>query len=414
MTGSTAADVETSVSDARPSTGAGRRHRHALLGGVGALAIGLSLMVAAPAQAAPTPQLTITTQQTEIRKGEAPRLSGTVKLSGKALSGVTVTIQTRLTTKWSTAITAKTNSKGVFVTNVQRVKRADIRAYLGASSKWASAASEPVSVELTEAPQTLEQKQELLAAQLGAATSKLMTGTSKKGVKIRWQRYSSGYLLERNTGSGKERTWYISAKFAEPYRKAGSALSTLGVPTQDPQCGLLDTGCMQEFDGGVMYRNPKGKATTTANATLWTGNVASTKMIAVERTQLGYVEPGFRINKYTSWSGYRVAWCAMFQTWAGFAGGESQAVPNAKNFDQFKALARQRGLSKGKPKTGAVVFLAFGGGNVATHAGIVTKVNSNGTIDTLEGNVTQANGSRKVVAKTRPTTMVTAWFMPKE
>lgn len=392
-----------------------RRRRGALAalrGGslAGILGLLATLFIAAPAQAAPTAKVTFTASPTAIRVGEAPYVSGTVTYNGRAAAGATVKIQYKLGSSWRDVMTRKTSSTGFFKANVYREKATSLRAYVLSSSKWGAGVSAGVPITITTEAQSFEQKVEAYKALLREPVSDARTGTSYSGNPVRWQRFQGGYVVEWGPGTSNARSWYVPAEFGKVYLdQANGVLGSLGRPTSDPECGLLDNGCIQRFEYGNIYRNATGTAYKTPIITR--GTSVAMEMLAAAKTQVGYVEPAFRVNKYTTWSGYRVAWCAMFWSWSAAAVGQKEAVPQSRNYEEFKAAARARGFSSG-PKVGQIVMLAFAGAANATHSGMVVGVNGNGTIRTLEGNVTQADGSRKVRYYDRPLSMVRGYYTP--
>jgi CHAP domain-containing protein len=104
------------------------------------------------------------------------------------------------------------------------------------------------------------------------------------------------------------------------------------------------------------------------------------------------------------------AWCAMFITWLGDnlnfndqIGGDAYTVTMATWFNHHNRFGHT-------PKPGAIVFYDWNGGktiNGIDHVGLVTKVNTDGTINTIEGNI-----SDSVVKKTRTLDKVTGFGYP--
>jgi surface antigen len=104
------------------------------------------------------------------------------------------------------------------------------------------------------------------------------------------------------------------------------------------------------------------------------------------------------------------AWCAMFITWLGDnfnfndqIGGDAYTVTMATWFQNHHRFGHT-------PKPGAIVFFDWAGGttiNGIDHVGLVTKLNPNGTINTIEGNI-----SDSVVKKTRTLNQITGFGYP--
>jgi surface antigen len=104
------------------------------------------------------------------------------------------------------------------------------------------------------------------------------------------------------------------------------------------------------------------------------------------------------------------AWCAMFITWLGDnfnfndqMGGDAYTVTMAKWFNEHNRFGHT-------PKPGAVVFFDWAGGktiNGIDHVGLVTKINPDGTINTIEGNI-----SDSVVKKTRTLDQIAGFGYP--
>ena len=131
----------------------------------------------------------------------------------------------------------------------------------------------------------------------------------------------------------------------------------------------------------------------------------------IAASQLGVRESPIGSNRvmYNTWAvneGYfpssflTAQWCAIFVSWvfaqAGLAGIDSSRVlvpvhawcPSGLAYFQAKGRVTQ-GHS---PKAGDIFYKKYSGSSVVGHVGIVERVNSNGTISTIEGN-TNTGGS---------------------
>lgn len=153
--------------------------------------------------------------------------------------------------------------------------------------------------------------------------------------------------------------------------------------------------------------------------------VRAADLIALAKKQVG-ISSG---TKFTTWfaktrrakqtvardggsvGGYIGAeWCDMFVSWLGgklgisnTLGEDPWTVAHAKWFQSQHRWGTT-------PKPGAVVFYSWSGGNTVddiNHVGIVVKVNHNGTIQTVEGNV-----SDQVLWLTRDTSSVVGYGYP--
>ncbi|MGI5171523.1 CHAP domain-containing protein [Spirillospora sp. CA-253888] len=104
------------------------------------------------------------------------------------------------------------------------------------------------------------------------------------------------------------------------------------------------------------------------------------------------------------------AWCDMFLTWASTKHGQ------AKNTGQFAYTPWHANWFKKQnrfdrtPRVGDYVFFDWNGGRAISgidHVGMVTKVNKNGTFNTVEGNI-----GDKVVARKHKLTKVVGFGHP--
>lgn len=110
--------------------------------------------------------------------------------------------------------------------------------------------------------------------------------------------------------------------------------------------------------------------------------------------EIGYAEspPGSNHTKYCDWYGLTGPWCDMFQCWAFDRAGASAAIGGKFAYTPAHAnWFRKNGQWGTTPKVGALVFFAWNLGRIA-HVGFVTGVNSDGSIETIEGNTDEAGG----------------------
>jgi len=90
------------------------------------------------------------------------------------------------------------------------------------------------------------------------------------------------------------------------------------------------------------------------------------------------------------------AWCSEFVSWCAKKSGYNDSVfPKFAGADEGAAWFKKNGLLQGRNYTPAAGDVMFTGGDEATHTALVVKVDNNGTIHTIEGNI-----GDKVVRKT--------------
>jgi surface antigen len=102
------------------------------------------------------------------------------------------------------------------------------------------------------------------------------------------------------------------------------------------------------------------------------------------------------------------AWCDMFVSWLGKQAGARGMGEDAYTVEHAKWF-QQAGRWGQTPKPGAVVFFAWNGGGIdgIDHVGLVVKKNSDGTIQTVEGNTSNA-----VMIRQRPVDSVVGYGYP--
>lgn len=118
-----------------------------------------------------------------------------------------------------------------------------------------------------------------------------------------------------------------------------------------------------------------------------------------------------RPNKFTRWystlgkgSFLTSPWCAIFVAWSGQQAGVRAKVGTYAYTPTWASWFASRGRWGTTPKRGAIVFFDWSGGKSRTgidHAGIVEKVNKDGSIVTIEG-----NHSNRVARVTRTSKIV--------
>jgi hypothetical protein len=133
-------------------------------------------------------------------------------------------------------------------------------------------------------------------------------------------------------------------------------------------------------------------------------------VINLAKKQVGITEDGSGVTKFQKWymttqqarltvrrdggsiADYgNAAWCDMFVSWVGQQVGVRGMGQDAYTVEHAKWFQRT-GHWGSTPKPGAVVFFAWNGGGTdgIDHVGLVVKANGNGTIQTVEGNTSNA------------------------
>lgn len=166
--------------------------------------------------------------------------------------------------------------------------------------------------------------------------------------------------------------------------------------------------------------------------------VKASDIIAVAKKEIGTKATNYRKCKYNTWyygsavSGDAYHWCAVFICWVfhqlsalssmlylktASCGYMAKAFMDKGRLIKPKSLTS--GLSTKDVKVGDIVFFHWStekstlipGTYVSDHVGIVTAVNSNGTISTIEGNtIDSVNG--QVAARTRSMNVVSCLGRP--
>ncbi|MQY09322.1 CHAP domain-containing protein [Actinomadura macrotermitis] len=145
------------------------------------------------------------------------------------------------------------------------------------------------------------------------------------------------------------------------------------------------------------------------------------KLLDIATKELGYSEKGDGYTKYGDWYAKNIdadhddyfvtaPWCDMFLAWAADkAGVADQAGQFASTIDHAKWFQKQGALDH-RPEPGAIVFFDWSGSHdldQIDHVGIIEKIDSDGTLHTLE-----ANSGDELVRKTRTMDQVAAVAHP--
>ena len=118
--------------------------------------------------------------------------------------------------------------------------------------------------------------------------------------------------------------------------------------------------------------------------------------------EVGVVEKFNNNVKYNTWyygrevSGSEYPWCACFILWIYNSCNASELLYDGKKTALCQALAdwfRKKGQwHTTNPQPGDIIFFKFGTNSRYTdHVGIVTHINSDGSIETIEGNTSTSN-----------------------
>jgi len=396
----------------------------------GALAVApaapTSVLAAAAVPAASTATarvVTTTATPAAVVRGEQVLFAGAVKAGGKPVAGVTVQLVRRISaTSREVLGYAVTSASGAYAIPGRPAVAGDYYVRVLASGTSPAAHGPVLPVRLVGGNRTLDQRAQLLAARLGAATGGVTTLSAKARAavgdsavtRVRTRAYARGALVEVTRG-GVVRTWFVGSKIRTRFVAKGGAAGTFGVPTQDARCGLLEQGCIQQFSKVAAYQSG-----TVAAAHYQQGRGAAAQYLATARAQLGYREPAWRKSKYNAWVGGHLAWCSVFQSWVAAASGQPGAVPKRATFPSFvKAVKAQlrtysRGTSKVHAGTLVIYDLATGGRGAPTHAGVVVRVTKT-KVTAIEGNSSTGLGftdKRGVYVHTRARSSVVLFAEP--
>ena len=117
-------------------------------------------------------------------------------------------------------------------------------------------------------------------------------------------------------------------------------------------------------------------------------------VLGYARSKLGYMESpaGSNRNMFSTYWGHPAEpWCADFICWALAMGGSLDVPMSAYTPTLYQNYANT-GRSGRTPRIGAVVFFQWPGDAVIGHVGVVESVRSDGSIVTIEGNTSGAQG----------------------
>jgi hypothetical protein len=228
-------------------------------------------------------------------------------------------------------------------------------------------------------------------------------------------RYKDSDLPIHTYRGALDNVWSIEAGHA-----ADRARFWLGYPEKQVN---LDGRFFDEIYGYLLPRdNPRSRALPTTYRLRRAARIRAEKKRLLKNkvetsrkaralraalSQVGYEEypAGSNHQKFGVWFGFdRVAWCAIFVTWARFQAGATN-VKTALAFQwEWWARARQHGLSiTYNPEPGDIVVYHFGEGHVGFFRRWINR--SQGVFEAVEGNTSQTSDDNggKVMLRVRDT-----------
>ncbi|MDM7854045.1 CHAP domain-containing protein [Cellulomonas alba] len=404
--------------------GAGSRASAARLSGGVEAAVVAAAPAAVPAATSATARVvTATATPAAVIRGEQVLFQGSVKAGGTAVVGVTVQLVRRVSATAREVLGyAVTSSSGGYSIAARPAVAGEYYTRVLASGSTPGAHGPVLPVRLVGGNRTLDQRAQLLGSRLGAATAGISTLSASARAqvgdpavtRVRTRTYQKGQLVEV-TRSGVVRTWLVASKIRSRVVAKGGVTGVFGVPMQDARCGLLESGCIQQFSKVAAYQS-----STVASAHYQHGRGGAAQYLATARAQLGYREPAWRKSKYNTWVGGHLAWCSVFQSWVAAGSGQPGAVPKRATFPSFvkavKAQLRTYSRGSSKPHAGTLVIydLATGGRGAPTHAGVVISLTKT-TVTAIEGNSSTGLGftdKRGVYVHTRARSAVVLFAEP--
>lgn len=188
--------------------------------------------------------------------------------------------------------------------------------------------------------------------------------------------------------------------------------------------------------GGSAYFNDNGEVVSTSEnrrintIITWENEIPEEgspvkEIVAKAKSQIGVKENPSGSNKVkynTEYYGRVVCgsaypWCCTFIWWLFKKCGASDLFYGGKKTASCTTLMsfyKQKGQFSKTPKVGGLVFFNWGSGAAARHIGIVTKLNADGSITTIEGNTAIGNDSNggEVMQRTRYSNQILGYAYP--
>ena len=367
------------------------------------------------ATAARRSALTAGVQERRLRKGETFWLFGKLTVGGSRASGRTVVAQRKRMNQhgWSTVGADTTNSSGRYSVRIRAGAVYEYRAIYRGSSTTRSSWTPRIGVSLTTTDRSMVSRDRQMGAALGRPTS----GHRQVTRSVVSRSYQTGILV-KVTRSGRDRTWWVHGGILGEYRELGGARGRLGAPVMDAACGLDRGGCVQRFEGGVLYANADGAEALTG----LTG--VRGEVVAAARSQVGYAVRydggnGSRYDwysKYNVWARTNAPWCGLFQSWIFKASGHAALVPQSTTWGAYKDSVRRKLPTGSTPRVGALAFVSYIASGAASHTMFVVQVDGS-RIKVIDGNTggggTLPSGVRGVVEHWVPESQVLYYAYPR-
>jgi hypothetical protein len=334
-----------------------------------------------------------------LRKGETFWMFGRLTVGGSPARGREVVVQKKRMNRsgWSTVGADTTNRSGRYSVRIRAGAVYEYRALYRGSATARSSWTPRIGVRITKSDRSMTSRAQQMGPVVGRPTSGLRQVTRS----VVSRSYREGILV-KVTRSGRVRTWWVHGGILGEYRERGGAAGRLGAPVMDPLCGLVRGGCVQRFEGGVLYTNTDGDEALTG----LTGVLG--EVVAAARSQVGYAvrhdaDNGARYDwhsKYNVWARTNAPWCGLFQSWFFKASGHASLVPQSTTWTRYRDTVRRTRPTGSTPRAGALAFVSYVASGEASHVMYVVQVDGS-RIKVIHGNTggggTIPSGMRGVV-----------------
>ncbi|MFJ3407423.1 hypothetical protein [Promicromonospora sp. NPDC090134] len=369
----------------------------------------------AVATAARPSALTGAVTERRLRKGETFWMFGRLTVGGSPARGRAVVVQKKRMDEsgWRTVGTDTTNRSGRYGVPVRAGAVYEYRAIYRGSASARSSWTGRIGVGFTTADRTMTSRERQMGAAIGRPTS----GHRQVTRTVVSRSYQKGILV-KVTRSGRDRTWWVHGGILGEYRHLGGAKGRMGAPVMDPLCDLVRGGCVQRFEGGVLYANSDGAAAATGL------KGALGEVVAAARSQVGYRvrydgDNGSRYDwysKYNVWARTNAPWCGLFQSWIFKASGHAGLVPQSTTWGAYKDSVRRKLPTGSTPRVGALAFVSYIASGAASHTMFVVQVDGS-RIKVIDGNTggggALPSGVRGVVEHWVPESQVLYYAYPR-
>ncbi|PUB20158.1 LGFP repeat-containing protein [Promicromonospora sp. AC04] len=336
------------------------------------------------ATAARQSALTAGVVERRLRKGETFWMFGRLTVGGSPARGRTVVVQKKRMDErgWRTVGTDTTNRAGRYSVRIRAGAVYEYRAIYRGSTTARASWTGRIGVGLTTTDRSMASRDRQMGVAIGRPTS----GHRQVTRSVISRSYQHGILV-KVTRSGRDRTWWVHGGILGEYRERGGARGRLGAPVMDPLCGLDRGGCVQRFEGGVLYTNADGaEASTGLKGVLG-------EVVATARSQVGYAVRydggnGSRYDwysKYNVWARSNAPWCGLFQSWIFKGSGHSTLVPQSTTWGAYRDAVRRTRPTGSTPRVGALAFVSYIASGEASHTMFVVQVDGS-RIKVIDGN----------------------------